>query len=197
MLNFKHIEAFVTVSDLGSFRRAADRLNTTQPNISSRIAQLEFHLGVTLMERDAGSVRLTQKGKSLLGPARSVLAAMDGQRSIDAETAEAAIEWTHFKTNQDKVLRGAECVVFDRPSGLIREIRAYLNKARPGTTHISPFYISAWFSGMVFAEIADRCLKDKKPLTLDNMKAAYFDYQKAIELKPEDYRFAFRFAGGL
>lgn len=78
LLNFKHIEAFVTVSDLGSFRRAADRLNTTQPNISSRIAQLEFHLGVTLMERDAGSVRLTQKGKSLLGPARSVLAAMDG-----------------------------------------------------------------------------------------------------------------------
>ncbi|ABM96254.1 nuclear transport factor 2 family protein [Methylibium sp. Pch-M] len=44
---------------------------------------------------------------------------------IDAETAEAAIEWTHFKTNQDKVLRGAECVEFDRASGLIREIRAF------------------------------------------------------------------------
>ena len=42
-----------------------------------------------------------------------------------AGTAEAAIEWTHFKTNQDKVLRGAECVVFDRASGLIREIRAF------------------------------------------------------------------------
>jgi branched-chain amino acid transport system substrate-binding protein len=60
----------------------------------------------------------------------------------------------------------------DEDVPMIREIRAYLNKARPGTTHISPFYISAWFSGMVFAEIADRCIKDKKPLTLDNMKAA-------------------------
>ncbi|MHC4782921.1 MAG: helix-turn-helix domain-containing protein [Planctomycetota bacterium] len=34
----KHLEAFVWVADLGSFRKAADRLNTTQPNISSRIA---------------------------------------------------------------------------------------------------------------------------------------------------------------
>ncbi len=78
MLNLKHIEAFVTVADLGSFRRAAERLNTTQPNISNRIAQLEAQLGVVLMERDAGSVRLTPKGKSMLGPARKVLAATDG-----------------------------------------------------------------------------------------------------------------------
>lgn len=78
MINFKHIEAFVAVADLGTFRRAADRLNTTQPNISNRIAQLESQLGVTLMERDAGSVRLTPRGQSLLGPARAVLAAMDG-----------------------------------------------------------------------------------------------------------------------
>lgn len=78
MLTLKLIEAFVTVADLGSFRRAAARLNTTQPNISNRIAQLEAHLGSVLMERDAGSVRLTQKGKSMLEPARKVLAALDG-----------------------------------------------------------------------------------------------------------------------
>ena len=44
---------------------------------------------------------------------------------IDERSAEAAIEWTHFKTNQDRVLRGAEWVVFDRDSALIEEIRAY------------------------------------------------------------------------
>ena len=42
--NLKHLEAFVWVADLGSFRKAADRLNTTQPNISSRIAALETAL---------------------------------------------------------------------------------------------------------------------------------------------------------
>jgi hypothetical protein len=44
---------------------------------------------------------------------------------IDERKSEATIEWTHFKTNQGKVLRGAEWVVFDSASGLIKEIRAY------------------------------------------------------------------------
>lgn len=74
----KQLEALVWVADLGSFRRAAERLNTTQPNISTRIASLEALLGVTLMERDAGSVRLTPKGADLLVHARKVLSAADG-----------------------------------------------------------------------------------------------------------------------
>jgi len=77
-LNLKQIEAFIWVADLQSFRRAAARLHTTQPNISARIAGLENALGVTLMTRDAGSVRLTTKGQDLLAHARHVLAATDG-----------------------------------------------------------------------------------------------------------------------
>ena len=76
-LSLKQLEAFVWVADLGSFRKAADRLNTTQPNISSRIATLETLLGQTTMERDAGSVRLTSKGTQLLIHARKVLRAVD------------------------------------------------------------------------------------------------------------------------
>ena len=76
--NLKQLETFVWVSDLGSFRKAADRLNTTQPNISSRISALESILGVMLMERDAGSVRLTTKGREMLAHARTVLKATDG-----------------------------------------------------------------------------------------------------------------------
>ncbi|MEM7212995.1 MAG: LysR family transcriptional regulator [Pseudomonadota bacterium] len=76
-ITLKQLEALVWVADLGSFRRAAERLNTTQPNISTRIATLENQLGVTLMERDAGSVRLTVKGAELLGHARKVLGASE------------------------------------------------------------------------------------------------------------------------
>jgi len=54
-INFKQIEAFVWVADLGSFRHAAERLNTTQPNISTRISNLEEMIGAKVMERDAGS----------------------------------------------------------------------------------------------------------------------------------------------
>ncbi len=76
-LNLKQLEAFVWVVDLGSFRKAADKLNTTQPNISSRISALESVLQLSLMERDAGSVRLTSKGKQMLDHARRVLKATD------------------------------------------------------------------------------------------------------------------------
>ena len=44
---------------------------------------------------------------------------------IDTDKGEAVIEWTHFKTGQGTILRGAEWVVFDRASGLMQEIRAY------------------------------------------------------------------------
>ncbi len=76
-VNLKQLEAFIAVADLSSFRKAAERLNTTQPNISTRIAALEARLGATLMERDAGSVRLTGKGEALLPKARQVLRSLD------------------------------------------------------------------------------------------------------------------------
>lgn len=76
-LSSKQVEAFVAVAELGSFRRAAERLNTTQPNISARIANLEQRLGLTLMTRDAGSVRLTDRGKALLPLARDAVEALD------------------------------------------------------------------------------------------------------------------------
>ena len=53
---------------------------------------------------------------------------------LDERRAEGAIEWSHWKTKQQTVLRGAEWVVFDRASGLISEIRAYY--ASPQATEL-------------------------------------------------------------
>lgn len=78
------------VADLASFKSAADRLSTTQPNISSRIATLENSLKTVLMERDAGSVRLTEKGHELLGHARNVLSSVD--EFVEAANGEAAFD---------------------------------------------------------------------------------------------------------
>ncbi|MGJ8545209.1 MAG: LysR family transcriptional regulator [Sulfitobacter sp.] len=72
-ITLKQLEAFVSVVDMGSFRKAANVLGTTQPNISNRISTLEDGLGVILMHRDAGSIRLSEKGRQLLAVARQVL----------------------------------------------------------------------------------------------------------------------------
>jgi len=70
------------VADLGSFRLAAERMNTTQPNISTRISNLEGMIGHKLMERDAGSVRLTVKGRELLEKARQII--RSAEQFVDA-----------------------------------------------------------------------------------------------------------------
>ncbi len=76
-ITLKQLEAFVSAIDTGSFRRAAVVLGTTQPNISNRIATLEASLGTPLMQRDAGSLRQTERGTDLLEEARNVLRATE------------------------------------------------------------------------------------------------------------------------
>ena len=55
-MDFKHIEAFVWVAEVESFRIAAEKLHTTQPAISQRIAALESALSVRLFERSARGI---------------------------------------------------------------------------------------------------------------------------------------------
>src|SRR2546429_6325453 len=66
MADFKAIETFMWVVTLGSFRGAAQKLNTTQPAISQRIAQLESEVGVRLLQRDRRMVLPTPDGRQML-----------------------------------------------------------------------------------------------------------------------------------
>jgi DNA-binding transcriptional LysR family regulator len=66
MVDFKALETFLWVVTLGSFRGAAHKLNTTQPAISQRIAQLERELGVRLLQRDHRMASPTPSGRHLM-----------------------------------------------------------------------------------------------------------------------------------
>lgn len=89
-ITLKQLEAFVFVVDAGTFRSAADMLGTTQPNISARIAGLEDALGAKLLNRDAGSVRMTAKGEELLIKAREVIWA--GEELLEAAGRQDALQ---------------------------------------------------------------------------------------------------------
>jgi DNA-binding transcriptional LysR family regulator len=66
MVDFKSIETFMWVVTLGSFRGAGQRLNTTQPAISQRIAQLEREMGVKLLNRDHHVASPTLSGRQMM-----------------------------------------------------------------------------------------------------------------------------------
>ena len=85
-ITLKQLEAFIWVVDLRSFNRAAERLTTTQPNISGRIAKLETLLGGRLIDRD--TMQVTPLGARMLKRARAVLAAMD---ALVVESGEAGL----------------------------------------------------------------------------------------------------------
>ena len=73
-MNLKQFEAFYWIARLGSFHAAARHLRVAQPSVSARVRELEQHLGIALFDRSGRAVRLTPKGRELVGYAGQMLA---------------------------------------------------------------------------------------------------------------------------
>ncbi|WP_313440071.1 LysR family transcriptional regulator [Novosphingobium sp.] len=73
MVTLRQIEALHWIEQLGTFERAASRLNTTQSAISKRVQELEATTGLTLFDRGNRGARLTEHGEELLSIGREML----------------------------------------------------------------------------------------------------------------------------
>src|SRR6267143_5004202 len=65
-MKLQDLHVLMTVVQAGSMGKAAQRLNTTQPNISRSIAELERTLGVRLLDRHRQGIEPTEYGRALL-----------------------------------------------------------------------------------------------------------------------------------
>lgn len=61
-----HLETLYWIGQLGTFRGAAERLNTTQPAISARVREVEEQLGVELFQREGRRMVLNARGRLLV-----------------------------------------------------------------------------------------------------------------------------------
>lgn len=88
----KRVLTFRAVAHQRSFSRAARELSLSQPSVSNQVASLEREIGVRLLERRPGGLRLTREGEILLEHADAIAgrfelasaqlaAAADGHRS--------------------------------------------------------------------------------------------------------------------
>jgi DNA-binding transcriptional LysR family regulator len=66
MITFKEIKYFIAVSEELNFRRAAKKLNISQPPLSQQIKLLEEKIGFKLLKRDKSHVSLTLAGNKFL-----------------------------------------------------------------------------------------------------------------------------------
>src|SRR4051812_2009493 len=62
----RRLLTFRTVAPARSFSRAAKKLSLSQPSVSHQVALLETEIGVRLLDRGRGGLRLTRAGEVLL-----------------------------------------------------------------------------------------------------------------------------------
>lgn len=82
-INFELLDlrSFITIIDLGSFRKAAETLNISQPALTRRIKSFEYRIGNELLERSTRHVSLTNVGREIEPIIRRILAEIDEQFS--------------------------------------------------------------------------------------------------------------------
>lgn len=71
-MDFRSLNTFIHVAELGSFSRAAEKLGYSQPTVSVHIRHLEDTLDTKLFDRIGHAVRLTDKGHDLLPHAQQI-----------------------------------------------------------------------------------------------------------------------------
>jgi DNA-binding transcriptional LysR family regulator len=76
-LDLDALRSFATGVSLGSFARAAERLNRSTSAVSAQLKKLEQQAGVPLLSRQGRGLTLTPAGETLLGYARRLLALND------------------------------------------------------------------------------------------------------------------------
>jgi len=69
----KQIQYVITLAFEGSFSRASEVLNISQPSLSQYIKKIETELGIDLFDRSNGDVRLTDAGRVYIDSGRKIL----------------------------------------------------------------------------------------------------------------------------
>ena len=90
------MKAFVTVAELGSFTKAAEKLATSNQLVSKYVSQFEEQLGVRLFNRTTRRVHLTQEGEQCLQHAIHILDSVHDMENHFGEIQKAAKGLLHI-----------------------------------------------------------------------------------------------------
>lgn len=84
-MNIQQIEFFIMLAETEHMTRSAQLLNTTQPNVSYAITQLENTLGVPLFKKVGRNIKLTKYGKTFYKYAKEALSLLTLGENVIAD----------------------------------------------------------------------------------------------------------------
>ncbi|MEM7034278.1 MAG: LysR family transcriptional regulator [Chloroflexota bacterium] len=125
------LKTFYVIIQTGSFTKAAEVLNLTQPTVSQQIAILEKQIGAPLFIRQPRQLILTEAGETLQHYAERILTLCDEAVQNTRESANLAQQTIHLGV-------GHTLAIYLLP-GLLRRLRERHQDIRPriqvGNTH--------------------------------------------------------------
>lgn len=76
-ITLRQVQAFLAVTEQGTFTKAAERLHMAQPALSQLVRDLERELGIRVLDRTTRRVELTEGGREFHGAALKIVQDLD------------------------------------------------------------------------------------------------------------------------
>jgi DNA-binding transcriptional LysR family regulator len=177
MINLDQLRVFQAVAQTGSFTRAADVVQLTQPGISKHVKQMEESFGTPLFDRSGRKATLTEAGAILFEATQGVMTIID--------VAEQRIE-------DLKGLRGGRLRLGTSfPIGvyLLPPVLAQFRKKYPGIEVTLDITVSGMIGPKVLASEIDLGLASYEPRD-SRLVARAFMTDELVAIVPRDHKLA-------
>lgn len=86
--SLRQLEYLVAIADTGKFSEAAERMNVSQPSLSSQVAEAEAQLGVAVFERGRRGAIATPLGEQIIARSRYILRQVEDLKSLASHGGE-------------------------------------------------------------------------------------------------------------
>ena len=103
-MQLKQLRYFITVADCGSINKAAEKLFTSQSNVSKVIKAFEKKANVELFNRNSKGVRLTDKGYEIYDYAKRVLENVSKDKVLIFKKQKDLNRWLKEFTHNENIL---------------------------------------------------------------------------------------------